>query len=382
MFNKIEISLPRAFFWLTSAVIYWGMIFFSWWDTRYRIFYGAEIFKEFFTRRKLSSLFQTLSPADATALEQQVWMELANNGALPTVFMIVPLVMAMILLIAPFTVRRDCRGPVTGIVSLPLTTFLTYLCVSLLNTMLAAGITGGLFYTLDMKPSPDFFMFLIHPAYLLFPPAMKNLAGFLSQCLYIAFIASVLTVPNRFEEQHEDIPPVAERGSALFAALPRRENAPLRERAGEEGEEESDEDSDWNRSACVMEMDRMSRILNSKFQHPALINNMRLDIADYIKQASRVNRDIRNGITHYQIVLRQAERSFRRTIEAEGAKPGAIECLTYIVDELARMEFSTKQEAETARAWIAEKVLLAAQEKTGSAKPEEVKDDGRDLAED
>jgi hypothetical protein len=205
-----------------------------------------------------------------------------------------------------------------------------YIAVSLINIVLAASLNGGIYYILLKKPSPDFFMFMIHPLYLIFP-LFRSAPGFLSQCVYLAFIVSVLSAPGM---ERDD----AESGGAY-------------DYDGEDQPEDGTDD-DWDRSACVMEMDRLTRILNSKFEEPQLIHEVRSDVAEYINRPSQALGDVKLGIAHYKIVLTEAKNSLQRIISENRNRPDSDNAFLFIVNELERMSYISDGDAAAMREFI------------------------------
>jgi hypothetical protein len=324
MFSRLDISLGRSVFWLFSTAGYWLMIFLSWWDTRFRIFMWAQVISGWAERKSLSDLIANMS-----AMEDSVWTRLAGTGTVPFDFMIIPAVMAVLMFFAPFTVRADNRRPIRGYAAVPLTVAMCYISVSLLNIVAAAGINLGLNLRLGTTPGPDFFLYLVHPLYLAYP-LFDNFTGFLSQCVYIAFIYSVLSTPGR-RRRHEA---TADDG-ASSGAIP-----------------EYEEETGIDRNSCILETDRLCRILQAKFGQPAFVHRIRNEILDYIDRPSRVERDVELGIPHYRIVLTEARNSLRREIEEHRDNSGARDMMLFVTDEMERMEYITGEDSKTSREWI------------------------------
>ncbi|MDR1916870.1 MAG: hypothetical protein LBQ58_09885 [Synergistaceae bacterium] len=324
MFNKIEISLVRFFFWLVSTAVYWGLIFIAWWDSRFKVFLWYSIFAQLSERKSYSSIMKNL-----TELEGHAWEALSLSGPLEFEFFIVPLIMAVVFFMAPLMARKDFKAPLKGFVTLPLASFLCYITVSLVNLVLVSAINGVIYYVLLKKTGPDFFMFMIQPLYLIFP-IFRSIPGFLSQCLYLVFIGSVLSAPiSRYEVEDED---------------------------GYEGEADEDVSNgagdDWDKSACIMEMDRLIRILDSKFSEQCLIHEVRADIAEYINRPQRVSEDVKLGIPYYKIVLTEAKNSLRRIISENRNRPVSDSAFIFIVNELERMSYVSASDADSMRKFV------------------------------
>jgi hypothetical protein len=161
---------------------------------------------------------------------------------------------------------------------------------------------------------------MVHPLYL-FYPFMDNAPGFMSQCLYLAYISSVLTTESRIEEQTGDY--------------------------DDEGYVFSDVDDDWDKSACLMEMDRLSRILNAKFDTPPFVDTVRNDVAEYINRPSQIRGDVKLGLAHYKIILTETKNSLHRILEADPKKPHVWESFIFIIGEMERMDYITPEDAKT-----------------------------------
>jgi hypothetical protein len=316
MFNKIEISIMRAFFWPVANLAYWGLIFLAWWDTRAKVFLGASMFAQLSDRKGFAAVMGKL-----VELEAQARVSLAQSGPMPDEFMMIPLVMAVVLFLTPFVVRRDYKGPVTGVVVLPAMTLLCFVFASVINLIAAAAMGAGIHYLLSSMPGSDIFMFMVHPLYLAYP-LMENVPGFLSQCVYLAYVGSVLATESKESSEYG---------------------------WGDDGEEEEFDDSgpddDWDKSACLMEMDRLTRILNSKFDSPPFVKTVRADVAEHVNRPSQIRGEVKLGLPHYKIVLTEAKNSLRRILDG-GEKPsGAAEAFVFIVDEMERMDYISAEDA-------------------------------------
>ena len=340
MFKRYQVSAYRATFWFLSIVLYWVLVFLAWWNTRFRVFLGYEIFMEISARKRISAIMANLD-----ALSERAWLAIAESGSTPGIFLAIPLAMAVVMFCAPFIVRRDYRRPVRGVFMLPLMTLLCYLFAMLMNMVVSASMELALHHYLHTEPGRDFFMFLVHPLYLLYPPALKSVPGFVSQVVYVAFICSVLTTKGR-----RRFVPYGEGGAhdALpDGAAPNGSSAP-----GDLGE--SDE-PDENVTTCVMETDRLCRIIEAKVSQPSLAHEIRGDIADYIRIPFQVESDVNMGMEHYRIVLLEAAKSLRRIVDENPARPGACDAFEYVVGEMERMEYCTADDCVALRSWLAMK---------------------------
>ena len=318
MFNKIEISLWRAVFWPVANLSYWALIFLSWWDTRVKVYFGFSVIQKIFELRSFSAVAQFYGE-----LENEAYSAIAAQGPIAGDFIIIPLIMSVVMFVVPFIVRRDNARPVTGYVVLPAMTLLCYFFASFLNMILVAAMSAGIHYLLFKVPGPDICMFMVHPLYLIYP-IFKSIPGFLSQCLYLAFIATVLCTDSAARtEDGEDF------------------------ELGPDGEEFSagDGEDDWNRSACLMEMDRLSRIINSKFSNPTFADRVREEVAAYINTPGLVNNQVNRGSNHYRIVLTATLESMHGILSENSRTLRAREAFTFIVDEMARMEFISEEAA-------------------------------------
>ncbi|MDR3280532.1 MAG: hypothetical protein LBT23_08465 [Synergistaceae bacterium] len=324
MFNKIEVSIMRAFFWPVANLVYWGLIFFSWWDTRYRVFIGSSILRHLSERRGFAYIMEHMGE-----IESHTHIVLAKSEVLPNEFLMIPLVMAVVLFIAPFVVRRDYREPVTGVIVLPAMTLLCYLFASIMNIIVVAAMSAGIYFLLLKTPGPDIFMFMVHPLYLIFP-IFKSVPGFLSQCVYLAYIASILITPS--------------------SRAAGREEEGLDDDEYYDDPDYPDADDDWDKSACLMEMDRLTRILNSKFDTPSFIDTVRTDVAEYINRRAQIRNDVKLGMAHYKIVLTETKNSMRRVLDADPKSSRAAEAYGFIIDEMERMEYVTPEDSRTMKA--------------------------------
>ncbi|MDR3331496.1 MAG: hypothetical protein LBT08_02600, partial [Synergistaceae bacterium] len=199
MFSRLEISLQRGLFWLAATAIYWALIFYAWFDTRFQVFLWAQVVAEWVDKRSLTDILSSIK-----TLEGPVWSKLAEAGPMATPFMIIPTVMAILLFLAPFTIRSDNRRPVRGYFMVPLMIVMCYVSVSLLNVVVAAGMSLGLHLYLHKTLGPDLFMYLVHPVYLAYP-LLKNPSGIASQLLYLAYVYSVISTPGRYRSAHDSV---------------------------------------------------------------------------------------------------------------------------------------------------------------------------------
>ncbi len=337
MFKRYEVTAYRVTFWFLSIALYWVLVFLAWWNTRFRVFLGYEIFMEISARKRISAIM-----ANMDALVERAWFAIAESGTMPGVFLVVPLVMALVMFAAPFIVRRDYRRSVRGAFMLPVMALLCYLFAMLMNMVVAASMELALHYYLQTKPGPDFFMFLVHPLYLLYPPAMKSVPGFVAQIVYVVFICSVLTTKGRRRF-------VAWEENAANDA-PHEEAAP-----GESGEPDM---QDEGVAACTMETDRLCRILDAKTAQPSLVHEVRGDIVDYIRIPFQIENDVNMGMAHYRIVLLEAAKSLRRIVDENPARPihsEACDAFEYVIGEMERMEYCTANDCVALRSWLATK---------------------------
>ena len=343
MFRRLQITVPRILIWCVSIACYWMLIFFAWWETRVHVFLGAEIFTELSERKGFSTIMGNLE-----ALEKNAWVALADSERLPMIFLLVPLIMALVMFLAPFFVRKDYRGAVKGAFMLPVTAILCYVFASLMNLVIAASVTLGLYVYLMIKPGPDFFMYLVHPLYLLAPPLMKNLPGLASQCVYLLFITSVLTTPGKRRW-------VATAEPEIDLASPTGQRTVANE----------------NHRACILEMDRLCRIIDMKTAEPTLVHSVRADITDYIDKSKNMTELSENGSTAYKTVLFEAAKSLRKTVEEDPERPGARDAFLYVVNEMNHMEFCTPDEYTVMLGWLEklEKNKPESQEKPREERP-------------
>jgi len=319
MFSRIEVSIMRAFFWPVANLAYWGLVFFSWWDTRFRVFLGVSVLTQLSERRDWSYVIHHLGE-----LESRVHIVLAESGVLPNEFLMIPLVMAVVLFLAPFIVRRDYGAPVIGFFVLPSMTLLCYLFAAILNVIVVAAMGAGIYFLMNKTPGADIFMFMVHPLYLIYP-LFKSVPGLLSQCLYLVYVASILITPDAaaaMDGDYED---------------------------GEYEEDYPDAEDDWDKSACLMEMDRLTRIINSKFDTPSFIDSVRTDIAEYINRRAQIRNDVKLGMAHYKIVLTETKNSLRRILEADPKTARGAEAYGFVIDEMERMEYASPEDARTMR---------------------------------
>jgi hypothetical protein len=311
MFNKIEISIVRAFFWPAANLIYWGLVFLAWWDTRFKVFLGISIVQRFSELRDFPAVMQNIGE-----LEGRAHIAIAEAGAMPSEFIMIPLVTAAVLFIVPFVVRRDYSVPVKGVIILPAMTLLCYFFTSILNMIVVAAMSAGIHYLMFRAPGPDIFMFMVHPLYLIYP-LFDSLPGFASQCVYLVYTASVLCTESRDEDD---------------------------EFGGEDEEFDAGGDDDWDKSACLMEMDRLTRILNTKFDSPTFIERVRANVSEYINRPSQIRGDMSLGLPHYKIVLTETKNSLLGILAVDSKTPKASEAFEFVIDEMVRMEYISAED--------------------------------------
>ncbi|MDR1508362.1 MAG: hypothetical protein LBS53_01835 [Synergistaceae bacterium] len=313
MFNRIEISIGRAFFWPTANLIYWGLIFLAWWDTRFKVFLGISMVEKFGELRDFSAVMKNISE-----LEGWAHTAIAKSGAMPSEFIMIPLVTAVVLFIVPFVVRRDYGAPVRGAIILPAMTLLCYFFTSILIMIVVAAMSAGIHYLMFRIPGPDIFMFMIHPLYLIYP-FFDSLPGFTSQCVYLIYTASVLCTESIDEDEKFD-----DRDDEFDAPS---------------------DDDDWDKSACLMEMDRLTRILNTKFDTPAFIERVRADVSEYINSPAQIRNEMKLGLPHYKIILTETKNSLFAILDADPKTPKASDAFAFVIDEMVRMEYISAEDA-------------------------------------
>jgi hypothetical protein len=316
MFSRIEISIGRAFFWPVANLIYWGLVFLAWWDTRFKVFLGVSVAEKFSELRNFAAVMQNIGE-----LEGQTQIALAASGSMPVEFIMIPLVTSAVLFIVPFVVRRDYNAPVRGVIILPAMTLLCYFFTSLLNMIVVAAMSAGIHYLLFRIPGPDIFMFMIHPLYLIYP-IFDSLPGFASQCVYLVYTASVLCTPSIYEDEDGEYD-------------------------GEDDTFDESDGDDWDKSACLMEMDRLTRILNTKFDTPSFIERVRSDVSDYINRPAHIRNEMKLGQTHYKIILTETKNSLRSIMDSDPKTPKASEAFMFVIDEMIRMEYISPEDGNT-----------------------------------
>lgn len=314
---------------MIATVTYWALIFFAWWETRFRVFLGAEIFMELSARKGFSDIISNLEK-----LEGNAWTSLANSTPPHGIFLLVPIAMTVMMFAAPLLVRKDYRSAVKGVFVLPATVVLCYIFASLMNLVVAAGINLLICLYLQVKPGPDFFVHLVHPLYLFAPSIMANAPGLLSQCVYMLFIASVLTIPGKRRW------------------MPYPDEPDERTTGGDENADPDEpEEKDENCNACVLEMDRLCRIIETKTEHPELAHLVKADISYYIDTDENVARAIEAGFTTYKIVLVEAAKALKAVIDEAPDTRGAKDAFLYVADEMRRMEYCNSEEHSALREW-------------------------------
>lgn len=337
MFRRFEMSPIRWIFWLGTTILYWMLISAAWGMTRLRVFMGYEIFQDITARKKLGAIL-----ADMPSIVQRAAEAIVEAGPFPKPLFAVPVLMAIVMFVAPYVVRRDNRRPFTGVFMLPFMTMVSYLLAMLVNMVVAASVEIGLHFWLGIKPGPDFFMFLLHPFYLLYPPSMSNVYGLIAQLVYILFIASILSTKN---------------SSAYAADDGEPDSSDDTEDRGDSGDDSEVAD------VFVMETDRLCRMITGKFRDPALTLEVRRGLTDYISRPGQVERAASGGHEPYRIVLLEAAKTLRTVIESQpGRFDKAPDAFIDIVDEMARLEYCTEADAETLKKWVAVKRSQSARE--------------------
>lgn len=342
MLKRYRITPIRAVFWLTTQAAYWVLVWLAWAGTRERVYLGYEIFMDISARKKLSEIFSDLEP-----LLERARIAIAEAGSMPGIMYIVPVFCALVLFFAPFMVRRDYRRPVRGVFMLPFVTVTCYLYSQMMSIVLGACIELAMYFWIGVVPGPDFFIFLLHPLYLLWPPMLSNLPGLLSQVVYILFVMSVITVRARRVAEPE---PAQQREEAApkESAPQRGGRAWLRVHADEQEPEQSDDDA----RACAMELDRLCRIITTKFKQPSLVHDLRKDVSEYTANARQVADDVRSGMEHYRLVLLEAAKSMRRIIDEDPRRERAGDVFVYLVDEMERMGYCTASDSKALKNWL------------------------------
>jgi hypothetical protein len=286
--------------------------------TRFRAFFAVRILGRLAEREGFSAIMKNMN-----AIEGEAWMDMAKAGPSPPGYVAVRVVMALVLILVPFVVRLDYKAPIKGVLFLPLSILLSYVYASVLNIIIAAGLCWGISLQTGQAVSPNALTLLMHPLYLLAPPLLDSVAGTVSQYIYILFTYSVLSAPNKIVERAET--PVSEELATAEA------------------------DGEWNKSACIMEMDRLTRLIDAKIQSPALIDAVRMDVSDYINNSPAIHIDLKSGEPHYKIILVRTAASLRKLILENPQNSDAGEAILFVVDEMEKMEYMTSAEREELR---------------------------------
>jgi hypothetical protein len=269
-------------------------------------------------REGLSAIMRNMN-----AIEGEAWMDMAKAGAVPSEYVVVRVVMAVVLILVPFVVRLDYKAPVRGVFFLPLSILISYVYASALNVIIATGMCWGISLHTGRAVTPNALALLTHPLYLLAPPLLGSAAGTVSQCIYLLFTYSVLSAPNRIVERAET--PASEELATAEA------------------------DDEWNKSACIMEMDRLTRLIDAKIQNPALIDTVRKDVSDYINNSRAIHIDLKSGEPHYKVILVRTAASLRKLILENPQNTDAGEAILFVADEMEKMEYMTRVECEELR---------------------------------
>jgi hypothetical protein len=260
------------------------------------------------------------------AIEGEAWLSMASTGPAPGGYALVAALHALVLIAVPFVIRLDNKEPLRGAVLLPVSLFLAYFYASILNIVISAGLCWAISLYSGQGVGPDALAYMANPLFLFAPRLMGSAVGTLSQCLYIAYVYSVLSMPDRAPEEITD-------------------------QMAEEMEEESTEE--WNKTACTMEMDRLTRLIDAKVQSPALVEDIRKGLSGYINRSHSVHEDLKDGTPHYKVILIQAAACLRRVIAENPQNTAAGTAFLFVADEMEKMEYVTPSERETLGAWLA-----------------------------
>ncbi|MDR1510617.1 MAG: hypothetical protein LBS53_13385 [Synergistaceae bacterium] len=317
---QIQIAYQRVYFWLASTLFYWLLIYMASAAARFRAFVAIGIIEHLAKREGLGAIMKNIE-----SIEGEAWLSMANAGPAHGEYAVVSVITAAVLIITPFVMRMDNKGPIQGAVFLPCSIFLAYFYASVLNVITAAGMCWIISLNSGLRIGPDALTFMIHPLYLFTPRLIGSASGTFSQVLYLVYVYSVLSTPNKAPEE----------------AVVRTE---------EEIEDESAEE--WNKTACTMEMDRLTRMIGAKVQNPALVETIRKDLSDYINKSPELRDDMEEGTPHYKTILVQAAASARRIVTANPQDTSAREALLFSADEMERMEYITAAEHEAVRVWL------------------------------
>ncbi|MDR0615799.1 MAG: hypothetical protein LBG29_03230 [Synergistaceae bacterium] len=333
---RIRISHARALFWLASAFFYWLLIYIADAAVRFRAFLAVQMLWHVSLREGLSSIMKNLS-----AIEDEAWLSMARAGPVQGEYAIVTLATAAVLIVVPFVVRFDSKGPVRGFFMLPASIFLSYFFASMLNVILAAGMCWGISLRTGIRIGPDALAYMAHPLSLLAPSAIGSVPATASQLLYLAYAYSVISTPNEAPEE-------------INAASP------------EELETESVEE--WNKTACTMEMDRLTRLIDSKVQNPSLVEKIRRNVSDYINGSPEIHENLKSGAPHYKIVLARVSSALRDEIIENPQNAAASAAILFVADEMEKMEYLTPDERAALGTWLSDTTPAA----SSDASPQEV----------
>jgi hypothetical protein len=309
-------------FWLASTLFYWLLIYTAFSAARFRAFLTIEILSHLADREGFSAIMKNIE-----TIEGEAWLSMAQTGPVQGEYALVTFVTATVLLLVPFVVRFDYKAPLRGFFLLPASIFLSYFFTSVLNIIIAAGMCWGISLKTGVRIGPDALTFMMHPLYLFAPALMKSFPGTLSQCLYLAYAYSVLSVPNEDPEEIAEVPQ-----EAL----------------------ETESEEEWNKTACTMEMDRLTRLIDAKVQNPALVEMIRKDVSEYINKSPEVHEELESGASHYKVVLTRAAAALRGEIIENPQNAAAFEAILFVADEMEKMEYLTADERAKFNAWLSE----------------------------
>ncbi|MDR1020727.1 MAG: hypothetical protein LBL73_08210 [Synergistaceae bacterium] len=318
---RVQISYQRLYFWLASTLFYWLMDYLAHPAARSRAFLAVEALGHLAEREGFGSVMNNMA-----AIEGEAWLSMASASPAPGGYALVTALRAIVLIAVPFVVRLDNKEPLRGAVLLPVSIFLAYFYASMLNIVISAGLCWAISLYSGHGVGPDALAYMMNPLYLFAPRLMGSAIGTLSQCLYLAYIYSVLSMPDKVPEEITD-------------------------QMAEELEEESTEE--WNKTACTMEMDRLTRLIDAKVQSPALVEDIRKSLSDYINKSHSVHEDLKGGVPHYKVILIQAAACLRREIAESPQNAAAGTAFLFVADEMEKMEYVTPPERETMSAWLA-----------------------------
>jgi hypothetical protein len=288
---------------------------------RFRAFWAVGVFGHLAAREGFRSVMNNMP-----AIEGEAWLSMASAASVPSGYALVTAVSAIVLIAVPFVIRMDNKGALRGPVLLPVSMSLAYFYASMLNIVIAAGLCWAISSYSGRGVGPDAMVYMASPLYLFAPRLMGSATGTLSQCLYLAYVYSVLSMPDKSPE-----------------AVP--------DRMAEGQEEESEKE--WNKTACTMEMDRLTRLIDAKIQSPSLVEGIRKYLSDYINKSPAVHEDLKGGSPHYKAVLVQASAFLRRAVAENPQSTAAGTAFLFVADEMEKMEYVTPAEREAAGAWLA-----------------------------